>query len=128
MTLPGSVAARLPTAFSDALRAVVAAAPGARAAVFLDLEGEAIDQFVARGTVDVRLVGAHLGVIVSLARDRAAAFGRTEEVVVEAARGTLVALAVDERYLVALEAAPDAPLGLLRRELYRTRAALRELM
>ncbi len=124
-----SVATKLPTAFTDVLRAAVARVPGARGAVFLDIEGEAVDEFTESSRTTIQLVGAHLGVVLTLARERlAAALGEPREVLIEAARGTVLLQAIDARYLVVMEADPQASIGLMRRELRRAVAALREEM
>jgi predicted regulator of Ras-like GTPase activity (Roadblock/LC7/MglB family) len=120
-----AVATRLPTAFSNVLRGVVERVPGARGAIFLDSEGESIDEFSENTVTGVRLVGAHVGIVLGLARDRQNLIGRPEEIIVETANAILIAQAIDERYLVVLEASHDAPLGLMRHALSLAAASLR---
>ena len=119
---------RLDTAFTEALRQVVARVPGARGAVFLDGEGEAVDEFADVPTTEIRILGAHLGILVSLVKEHAAVLGEPQELVIEADRATLLVLVLDDRYVVALEAGPDAQLGVMRRELGRAAASLRREM
>jgi len=108
---------RLETAFTGPLRDAVARVPGARGAVFLDGEGEAVDEVAQIPTMEIRILGAHLGILVALFKEHAAILGAPQELVLETERATLVVRAIDERYIVALEAGPEASLGLLRREL-----------
>lgn len=124
MTAP-SVAAPLPTAFTAILKQAVERVPGARAAIFLDWEGEAIDEYTEASRTGIRLVGAHVGVLFSLARERGASWGAPAELIIETERAVVVVQAIADQYLVVLEAAPEASLGLLRRELARATDALR---
>ncbi len=119
---------RLPTAFTAALREVVARVPGARGAVFLDFEGEAVDEFADVPTMEIHLVGAHLGIILALVREQSGRIGAPVEMIIEAARATLLIRAIDSRYLVVLDAAPDAQVGLMSRELGRAVDELRAQM
>ncbi len=120
--------ARLDTAFTVALREVVARVPGARGAVFLDGDGEAVDEFAEVPTTEIRILGAHLGILVSLVKEHAGQLGEPLELVIETDRATLLVLVLDDRYLVALEAGPEAQLGVMRRELERAATALRREM
>lgn len=120
--------ARLPTAFTAMLEAAVGRVPGARGAVFLDAEGESVDEFTESTRTSIRLVGAHLGVLLQLARERDALWGKPVELLVEAERATILVLALDERYLVVLEADPGASVGLMRRELMKAAEQLRSEM
>lgn len=54
--------------FGRILTDLLAALPGARGAVLADWEGEAVDQATRVGTTNIRLVGAHWGIIYYLAR------------------------------------------------------------
>jgi predicted regulator of Ras-like GTPase activity (Roadblock/LC7/MglB family) len=119
---------RLPTAFTVALREVVARVPGARGAVFLDFEGEAVDEFADVPTMEIHLVGAHLGIILALIREQTPRLGAPEEVIIEAERATLLIRAIDSRYLVVLDAEPEAQIGRMSRELRRAVEALRAQM
>ena len=119
---------RLDTAFTEALRGVVARVPGARGAVFLDGDGEAVDEFAEVPTTEIRILGAHLGILVALVKENAGKLGEPQELVIEAERATLLVMVLEDRYLVALEAGPTAQLGVMRRELGRAADALRREM
>ena len=97
---------RMDTAFTAALREVVARVPGARGAVFLDGEGEAVDEFAEVTTSEIRILGAHLGILLALLKERGTLWGAPRELCIEASRATFLVLSIDNRYLVALEAAP----------------------
>ena len=122
------MAAPLPTAFTSVLKDAVERVPGARAAIFLDWEGEAIDEYTEASRTGIRLIGAHLGVLFTLARERGASWGEPSELIIETERAVVVVQAIQDQYLVVLEAGPEVSLGLLRRELARATAALRAEM
>jgi len=122
------MAAPLPTAFTSVLKDAVERVPGARAAIFLDWEGEAIDEYTEASRTGIRLIGAHLGVLFTLARERGASWGDPSELIIETERAVVVVQAIQDQYLVVLEAGPEVSLGLLRRELARATAALRAEM
>jgi predicted regulator of Ras-like GTPase activity (Roadblock/LC7/MglB family) len=127
--LSTSAATKLPTAFTEVLRGAVARVPGARGAIFLDVEGEAVDEFTESSRTGIQLVGAHLGVVLMLARERLASrVGEPCEVLIETKRAIVLVLAIDERYLAVLEADAGSSVGLMRRELGRAVQALREEM
>ncbi|MEO6955018.1 MAG: roadblock/LC7 domain-containing protein [Polyangia bacterium] len=119
---------RLDTAFTEALRQVVARVPGARGAVFLDGEGEAVDEFAEVSTTEIRILGAHLGILIAIIKEHAGKLGDPQELVIETERAILLVLVLDDRYMVALEAGPTAQLGVMRRELGRAADALRREM
>ncbi len=119
---------RLETAFTQALREVVLRVPGARGAVFLDCEGEAIDEFAQMPTTEIRILGAHLGILVALVREHASFLGEPLELCIEAERAIMLVLAVERRYLVVLEASAESPLGMMRRELSKAVDSLRVQM
>jgi predicted regulator of Ras-like GTPase activity (Roadblock/LC7/MglB family) len=124
-----SAATKLPTAFTEMLRGAVDRVPGARGAVFLDVEGEAVDEFTESSRTGIQLVGAHLGVVLMLARERLATrLGEPREVLIEAQHAIILVLSIDDRYLAVLEADADSSVGLMRRELGRAVRALQEEM
>jgi predicted regulator of Ras-like GTPase activity (Roadblock/LC7/MglB family) len=124
----GSSAGKLPTAFTAVLQAAVARVPGGRGAVFLDTEGESVDEFTETSRTGIQLVGAHLGVVLSLVRERLRSWGRPDEILIETEHAIILVAAVDDRYLAVLEADAQAPIGLMRRELARAIEALRAEM
>ena len=116
---------RLDTAFTETLREVVARVPGARGAIFVDSEGEAVDEFAQMPTTEIRLLGAHLGILIALVRERAAFMGEPTELCIEAERAIMLVCSIGPSYLIALEAEPQAPLGIMRREMQRAVESLR---
>jgi predicted regulator of Ras-like GTPase activity (Roadblock/LC7/MglB family) len=95
--------------------------PGALGAVFADWEGEAVDQVahVSVSTMEIKLAGAHWGVVLALATDhlRQAGAGAIEEMWIEGERALVLVRRVTERYFVVLAARRGAHLGHARREL-----------
>jgi hypothetical protein len=123
---------KMPTAFTAVLRDAVLRA-GARRAIFLDNEGEAIDEFSVdefeqSTRIGLQLIGAHLGIVLLLVRERGASLGEPRELIIEAERAVIIAAPVDDRYLAVIEAGPRASIGLMSRELRRAIEALRAEM
>jgi predicted regulator of Ras-like GTPase activity (Roadblock/LC7/MglB family) len=59
----------MPSLFGEFLCELVGTVPGALGAVFLDWEGEAVDQFSHIPLMDILLVGAHWGVVLRIVQD-----------------------------------------------------------
>jgi len=95
-----------PTDFRSVLRDLVTSVPGAWGAIFVDFEGEAVDLFAVSDAYEVKLAGAHAGLlwnrIVSASQD--ARMGRALAVSVLAAGNRFFIHAVDREYFVLLGA------------------------
>jgi predicted regulator of Ras-like GTPase activity (Roadblock/LC7/MglB family) len=107
------------SAFGEILKRMVERVPGSLGAVFADWEGEAVDQFAHIEPVEMRLLGAHWGVILSLTRQRLAHAGPIEEFWIECERAIFLVRPVTDEYYVVLAARRSAHLALARRELER---------
>ncbi|MDY0003699.1 MAG: roadblock/LC7 domain-containing protein [Polyangia bacterium] len=59
----------MPSLFGELLAELVGDIPGALGAVFIDWEGEAVDQFSHIPVMDILLVGAHWGVVLRQVRE-----------------------------------------------------------
>lgn len=59
----------MPSLFAEYLSELVGTVPGALGAVFLDWEGEAVDQFSHLPLMDILLVGAHWGVVLRMVQE-----------------------------------------------------------
>lgn len=59
----------MPSLFGELLSELVGSIPGALGAVFIDWEGEAVDQFSHIPVMDILLVGAHWGVVLRLVKE-----------------------------------------------------------
>jgi predicted regulator of Ras-like GTPase activity (Roadblock/LC7/MglB family) len=114
------------SAFGEILRTMVERIPGAVGAIFADWEGEAVDQFAHIDKVEIQLVGAHWGVVLSLATEhlKRAGLGAIEELLVEGELAQVLIRRVTERYYVVLAARRGVHLALARRELERSAQTL----
>jgi predicted regulator of Ras-like GTPase activity (Roadblock/LC7/MglB family) len=102
--------------------------PGAVGAIFVDWEGEAVDQFAHMPELEIQLVGAHWGVVLNQttsALDRHPYFGPVEALLVEGDRATVLVRRVTERYYVVLTTKRGAHLATAQRELERSAETLR---
>lgn len=101
------------TAFGRILERVVNELPGARGAVFVDWEGEAVDQFSHMSHTGIRLVGAHWGIIyhqVKMALGKLT-LGGPRELVLSFQRQYVVVRRVTDEYLVIITMARETNLG-----------------
>jgi predicted regulator of Ras-like GTPase activity (Roadblock/LC7/MglB family) len=130
------------TPFTPILRTMLVDVPDSLGAIFADWEGEAVDQFPdprraedaetplpesGIDTFDLRLFGAHWGVIlnhVNLAL-RTFHYGDPQIVMLHHERLDILIQKVDARYYLLLALRPGAPLGRALRELERGVQALR---
>lgn len=103
------------TAFGDILAEVVEALPGSRGAVFVDWEGEAVDEVsaVADDVHDLRLLAAHWAITYYQAHAVLAkhGLGAPDEVVLRFERQQILLHRVTDDYLVVLSLEIDAHLG-----------------
>ena len=92
--------------------------PGATGAVFVDWEGEAVDQCTELAPLDMQLIGAHMSVVFVLTSDRLASLG-VRELWIETDRALVLIRRVTDRYSVVLTAKREAHLATAQRELER---------
>src|SRR5713226_8667667 len=101
------------SALASILKTMVERVPGALGAVFADGDGEAVDEFALIAALEIKLVGAHFGVVLELFR--AGLFrrglGAVEEMLVETENLTILVHQVTDGYYVLLAAQATAPLG-----------------
>lgn len=77
--------------------------PGALGAIIIDWEGEAVDHVSRMGDYDIKVFGAHKGIILQLLREAMDRFdsGKLEEVMIRTGRNkSLIAPLTDEYFLV----------------------------
>ena len=120
----------MPSDFAEVLADLVGEIPGAQAAVFLDWEGEAVDQFGHLPEFDIKLLGAHWGVVLNLIRTRVPqeVLG-SPKVLLLVCRDAVVLLGVVELdYYLVLTIRPDSNLGLALRKMAVAAEAIRALM
>jgi predicted regulator of Ras-like GTPase activity (Roadblock/LC7/MglB family) len=109
------------SAFADILKQMVDRVPGAVGAIFADWEGEMVDQFAHIPPLEIQLVGAHWGVVLTQASAglERLGLGVIEEFLVEGEHGTVLIRRVTDRYYVVLTAKRDVHLATARREIER---------
>ena len=116
--------------FAEILSDVVHAVPGARGAVFVDWEGEMVDQVAATSDDDLKLLGAHWAIAYYQTRtalDRHAA-GMAEEILLRFERQQVLIRRVTDEYLVVMALGHQADLGHARNLLHLAGLRLREQM
>lgn len=98
---------QLPTVFAGVLRRLVRAVPGAIAACFCDLEGEAIDYWGELDMFEIKVAGAQLaGMHEDLRRRLGPFLGSAPIVQLRSERGSYLYVPVsDDYYVVALGSA-----------------------
>jgi len=92
------------SAFAEILAELVGQIPGALGAVFLDWEGEAVDQFSHIPLFDILLAGAHWGIVLRLVQeclDRYA-WGSAELVVLNGPDTDIIIKRITGEYAVVL--------------------------
>ncbi len=89
--------------FKTLLNELVARVPGAQGAIIADWEGEAVDQAGVLDDYDLKVIGAHKGVILNNLRDVVDRLGddQLNEIIITTKQGqTLVVPVTREYYLV----------------------------
>lgn len=112
--------------FAPILERLVTALPGARGAIFVDWEGEAVDEFTRMDSTDLKILGAQWGIIYqqSLSVLAKLDLGALDELVLRFGADQFVIRRVTLEYNVLLALDGDANLG---RALHRLRRASDEL-
>ena len=115
--------------FRDVLRDLVQSVPGAWGAIFVDWEGEAVDLFATSDEYEVKLAGAHTGLLLNrvVSAGKLSNLGRSKVAVVRAEAAHFYLQTLDEEYFVLLVTKPTAA-GLARRKLSEAVAELRLLV
>jgi predicted regulator of Ras-like GTPase activity (Roadblock/LC7/MglB family) len=102
----------MPSAFGEILSELVGETPGALGAVFIDVEGEAIDQFSHIPIFDMLLVGAHWGIILRLVRELLEKhhLGAADLLILHAELGDVIIKCIEPEYAVVLALKPESHL------------------
>ena len=118
------------SSFARILEDVVTSVPGALGAIFVDWEGEAVDEYATPAEPDIRVTGAQWAVAYYLARDLCAkhALGMPSEVVLRFRQQQVLIRRVTDEYLVVLALGADANLGQALEQVRRAELRLREEM
>jgi predicted regulator of Ras-like GTPase activity (Roadblock/LC7/MglB family) len=116
--------------FTEILEEAVTSLPGALGAIFVDWEGEAVDEFATPAEPEIRVTGAQWGVAYYLARDLCAkhALGVPGEVVLRFQRQQVIISRVTDEYLLVLAMDADANLGRALEQARHAAVRLREEM
>jgi predicted regulator of Ras-like GTPase activity (Roadblock/LC7/MglB family) len=116
--------------FAEILAELVGGIPGAVGAVFVDWDGEAVDQFGHIPEFDIRVFGAHWGIIVNLVKQLLSSkeYGRTQLIILSSERRDVLIQTVSSDYFVILSMKRGSHLGMAIKQLDRVSAALREEM
>ena len=91
--------------FKTVLNRLINDVPGALGAIIVDWEGEAVDQASHIDSYDIKVIGAHNGIILSGLRDALARHegGVLEEVVIKTDRQQTLVAPLSDDYLLLLE-------------------------
>jgi predicted regulator of Ras-like GTPase activity (Roadblock/LC7/MglB family) len=118
------------TSFADILTDLVHAVPGALGAVFVDWEGEMVEQVAGTSGEDLKLLGAHWAIAyyqTKTALDNQG-LGPADEVLLRFERQQILVRRVTDEYLVIMAIGPDASLGRTRHLLQLAGQRLRSEM
>lgn len=101
------------TVFEEILREVVKAVPGAKGAIFIDWEGEAVDVYSTIGNTNIRLMGAHWGIVYHHARAALKKIGQggPQELVMNFSQLQVIIRRVTDDYVVIFTLRPGCHLG-----------------
>jgi len=113
-------------AFKALLNRLLEDIPGALGAIIVDWEGEAVDQVTRMNEYDIKVLGAHSGIILRLLREALFRIenGNLEEVVFRTAQSKTMIAPLTEDYLLILQLGEDA---IAARAAYKMRHCVSEL-
>jgi predicted regulator of Ras-like GTPase activity (Roadblock/LC7/MglB family) len=96
--------------FKSLLRRLLEDIPGALGAIIVDWEGEAVDQVSMINEFDIKLLGAHSGIILTQLRDALLRTdsGALDEVVIRTGRNKTLIAPLTKEYLLILQLGPDS--------------------
>jgi predicted regulator of Ras-like GTPase activity (Roadblock/LC7/MglB family) len=112
--------------FKSLLAKLVESVPGALGAIIADWEGEAVDQVARIDDYEIKVLGAHKGVILTNLREAVGRFGEEEllEIVITAEKVQTLILPVTREYFLVVALERGEGLG---RALFEARRCLLEL-
>ncbi len=112
--------------FKAILKTLVESVPSASGAILADWEGEAVDQFCLYDDYEIKVTGAHQGIILDHLKDVYAGFpvGGPEEVVTVTDEQQVIVGRIGADYSLVMTLAREALLGMA---LYRFREAIKVL-
>ena len=112
--------------FKSLLNRLLEDIPGALGAIIIDWEGEAVDQVTRTNEYDIKVLGAHSGIILGLLREALSRIdsGDLEEVVIRTGANKTLMVPLTEDYLLILQLGPEA---IAARAAYKMRLCVAEL-
>ena len=116
--------------FGEILSELVGLIPGAVGAIFLDWEGEAVDQFGHIPEFDIKFSGAHWGVVLNHVRRvlQHGRYGRVEHVFLGGEMVDIIIKPVTREYYIVLTMKHGSHLATAFRELARVTTAIQKAM
>lgn len=114
--------------FKKQLNRMLEKIPGALGAIIADWEGEAVDQVALMDDYDIKILGAHKGIILTRLREALERVdgGELEEILISAEQNQTLIAPVTEDYFLVLTLLPEAMLGRASFELRRCAGLLRK--
>ncbi|MBN1956740.1 MAG: roadblock/LC7 domain-containing protein [Desulfuromonadales bacterium] len=112
--------------FKSLLNRLLEDIPGALGAVIIDWEGEAVDQVARINDYEIKVVGAHSGIILNLLREALSRIesGNLEEVIIRTGENKTLIAPLTEDYLLVLLLGPQA---IAARAAYKARRCVYDL-
>lgn len=112
--------------FKSLLSRLLEDIPGALGAIITDWEGEAVAQVARISEYDIKVLGAHKGIILHLLRDALirGGSGELEEVVIRTGNGKTLIAPLTEDYFLVLSLGPEA---IAARAAFKMRCCVAEL-
>jgi predicted regulator of Ras-like GTPase activity (Roadblock/LC7/MglB family) len=112
--------------FKHLLTQLLERVPGASGAIIADWEGEAVDHVARMDDFELRVIGAHNGIILSNLRRVLGRLNRDrlQEVVISTSHSRTLVIPVTEDYFLVLAADREVVLG---RALFEARRCVRQL-
>ena len=116
--------------FGELLAELVGTVPGAVGAVFVDWDGEAVDQFGHIPEMDIRIIGAHWGIVVNLTKQilKKNRYGKPDMIILSSEKREVIIQTVTPDYFVVLTMKRGTHLGHALKEVTRVSKAIREEM
>lgn len=112
--------------FKSLLNRLLEDIPGALGAIIIDWEGEAVDQVARTNEYDIKILGAHSGVILNLLREAVKRIGSgdLEHVVIRTGKDKIVIAPLTEDYFLVLHLGVEA---IVARAIFRANQCVKEL-
>jgi predicted regulator of Ras-like GTPase activity (Roadblock/LC7/MglB family) len=114
--------------FREILKEAVDEVPGAMGAIFADWEGEAVDHYFSGEDDEIKLVGAHQGILLNLMKTASdnVGLGGVNEVMLVMDGAKVMARPLKDGYFLVLLVENGCNSGIARRTLRRTALLLDE--